>query len=202
MAAMAKADRLFEAIAGRDHATVRALLAEDASLALVRATKDRFFDGLHWLYAGDTPLHLASAALQPEMVAALLAAGSDVTAVNRRGATPLHYACDPRPRGEVWHPANQVRVIDALVAAGAPVSLSDKGGVTPLHRAVRARSPAAVRCLLSHGADVCARLKKGGSTPMNLALTGSGAGGTAGAQDEQQQIIEALQESATPPRTR
>lgn len=192
MASMVKNDRLFEAIAGGDHAMVRALLAEDASLALVRATKDRLFDELHWLYVGDTPLHLASAALEPEMVAALLAAGSDVAAVNRRGATPLHYACDPRPNGSVWHPAHQVRVIDMLVAAGAPVSLPDRGGATPLHRAVRARSSAAVRCLLAHGADVRARLKKGGSTPLDLAMTGSGAGGTAGAQEEQQQIIEAL----------
>lgn len=187
---------MFDAIGRGDVAAALAQLAADPTLASVRATKDRFFDGLHWLYVGDTPLHLAAAALLPRVVEALLAAGSDVAAVNRRGATALHYACDPRPHGAgVWDPARQVRVIDLLAGAGAPVSLPDAGGATPLHRAVRARGVAAVQCLLSHGADVNARLKKGGSTPMHLALTGSGAGGTAGTADEQQQIIAALRGS-------
>lgn len=183
---------LFDAIGRGDVETALALLTP--SMASVRASKDRLFDRIpHWLYAGDTPLHLASAALQPDVVSALLAAGSDAAAVNRRGATALHYACDPRPHsGGVWDPAGQVRIIDLLVNAGAPVSLPDRGGATPLHRAVRARSAAAVRCLLSHGADVRARLKKSGSTPLDVARTGSGASGTAGARDDQQQIIAAL----------
>lgn len=192
--------RLFEAIGSGDVETVQALLAESSSIALFRASKDRLFESIpHWLYAGDTPLHLASAALQPEVVSALLVMGGDPAAINRRGATPLHYACDPRPQIGVWDPARQVRIIDLLVRAGTPVSLPDRGGATPLHRAIRARSAAAVRCLLSHGADVNARSKERGSTPLHLAVTGSGASGTADTRDEQQQIIVALLESGANP---
>lgn len=186
---------LFEAIGSGDIDAALALLAQDSSLVAARAPEDRLFESIHWLYAGDTPLHLAAAALQPDVVSALLAAGADAAAINRRGATALHYACDPRPRLGVWDPQKQVRIIDLLVSAGAPVNLPDQGGATPLHRAVRARGAAAVRCLLSHGADVRARLKKSGSTPLDLAMTGSGASGTAGTADEQKQIIALLRQS-------
>jgi ankyrin repeat protein len=63
--------------------------------------------------------------------------------VNRRGATALHYACDPRPLSRTWDPVAQRRVIEPLVSVGATVGQPDHGGATPLHRAVRARSPAA-----------------------------------------------------------
>jgi hypothetical protein len=190
-----RADRLFEAIGRSDRALALALLTEDSSLASIRAPQDRLFEAIpHWLYAGDTPLHLASAALQPDIVRGLLERGADAAAVNRRKATPLHYACDPRPGLGVWDPADQVRIIDLLIAAGAPARCRDGGGATPLHRAVRARALSAVRCLLSHGADANAGLKKGGSTPLDLAVTGTGASGTAGTSEVQQQIILALVE--------
>jgi len=40
----------------------------------------------HQLYLGDTPLHLAAAALRPLVVAALIEAGADSNVENRRGA--------------------------------------------------------------------------------------------------------------------
>src|SRR5262249_52138648 len=99
-------DALFEAIASGDLETVQRLIAADPSTVSLRASSDVLFERIpHWLYVDDTPLHLAAAALQPEMVRAFLAAGAGVTAVNRRGATALHYACDPRPRIGVWDPA-------------------------------------------------------------------------------------------------
>lgn len=42
------------------------------------------------MYAGDTALHLAAAAHQPDLVRTLLQMGADVDAANRRGAQPLH----------------------------------------------------------------------------------------------------------------
>ena len=48
----------------------------------------------HYVYAGDTALHVAAAAHQPVVARALLDAGADVTATNRRAAQPLHYAMD------------------------------------------------------------------------------------------------------------
>lgn len=49
-----------------------------------------FADIAHYLYAGDTALHMAAAAFQPRIAALLIAHGADCHAKNRRGATPLH----------------------------------------------------------------------------------------------------------------
>jgi ankyrin repeat protein len=114
----------------------------------------------------------------------------DENAANRRGATPLHYACDPRSKsGGRWDPAAQADMISQLVASGADVDAVDRGGITPLHRAVRARSPAAVRELLNCGAHVDARSSRG-TTPLQLAQRATGASGTAGTAAEQRAIVD------------
>jgi hypothetical protein len=95
----------------------------------------------HMLYRSGTPLHLAAAGLRYDTARALLAAGAPVSTVNRRGATALHYACDPRPSSPTWDPAGQRRIIELLASHRAQVDRPDRGGVTALHRAVRARSP-------------------------------------------------------------
>src|ERR1041384_113227 len=141
---------------------IAALAASDAEAErLVRTTPEiaraiigdeRFVDEVaHQVYVGDTALHLAAAALRPLAVKALIDAGADANAGNRRGALALHYACDPRPKsGKTWDPSTQAAVIELLLEAGSNIEHTDKAGSTPLHRAVRARSPRAVRCLLEH----------------------------------------------------
>ncbi|MFI5952896.1 ankyrin repeat domain-containing protein [Cryptosporangium sp. NPDC051539] len=178
----------------------RAVLADDAAgiAVLADAVSDRVeHDFLvpevgHALYRGDTPLHLAAAGLRYEAARALLALGASADAVNRRGATSLHYACDPRPSSPVWHPDAQRRVVRVLVDAGAVVDRPDRGGVTALHRAVRARSPAAVAALLAAGADPRAATSAGGSTALHLAVAGSGASGTADTGGFRLEIVEML----------
>src|SRR5690349_4809635 len=86
-----------------------------AAAAAKRMEEDLLIPGVHWLYRGDTPLHLAAARRQYEAVRALLAAGAPVNAVNRRGAAALHYACDSRPLSPTWDPDAQRRVIELLV---------------------------------------------------------------------------------------
>ena len=175
-----------------------AVLANDPSRITPAAATQRMDEDLlvpelpHQLYRGDTPLHLAAAGLRYDAARALLAAGCPVDAVNRRGATALHYACDARPLAPTWDPAAQRRVIELLVSAGATVDQPDRGGVTPLHRAVRARSPAAVAALLSAGANPRAASRKEGSTPLHLAVAPTGASGTAGASDYQLEIVRLL----------
>jgi ankyrin repeat protein len=120
---------------------------------------------------------------------ALLAAGAPISAVNRRGATALHYACDPRPSSPAWDLGAQRRVIELLVCHGAEVDRPDRGGVTALHRAVRARSPAAVAALLSAGADPGTATRQAGSTALHLAVAPTGASGTAGAGELQLEIV-------------
>jgi ankyrin repeat protein len=193
--------RLLRAIAARDPAAA-GLLGRSPSLALeavtVGATRasptEWFFESIrHHVYAGDTALHVAAAAYDSAIAAALIDLGAQVAARNRRGAQPLHYAADGSPGSATWDPPAQARVVALLVGAGADPDAFDRDGVGPLHRAVRTRSTGAVRELLARGADP--RLRSGrGSTPRDLATrdTGRGGAGTPEARREQAAIIELL----------
>lgn len=191
---------IFDAVLKSDQEVAR-LLKTWPELSNSRMAEDHLVEIIpHWLYVDDTPLHLAAAALQFKAAKLLLDGGADVNAENRRGATPLHYVCDPRPMlGGTWQPQTQADLIELLVQRGARHQHVDRGGASPLHRAVRARSPAAVRQLLIAGARVDAQLKKNGSTPLHLAVQSTGAGGTAGAINEQVEIIGILLEHGADP---
>jgi ankyrin repeat protein len=200
---------LVRAIATGDAAAVPRMLAASPDLARVQAANgasrqnatDYYLDQIkHYLYAGDTALHIAAAAHRVELVRTLIAAGGDVRARNRRGAEPLHYAADGTPGLPVWKPSAQAATIALLIKAGADPNALDKSGVAPLHRAVRTRCAAAVRALLDGGADV--RLaNKNGSTPIQLATraTGRGGSGSAAAKEQQAEIIRVLQQCAESP---
>ena len=184
---------IFEAVLEKSRALSK-LLSKAPQQAQTRADEDHLVQSIpHWIYVGDTPLHLASAALRTDSARLLLESGADVNAQNRRGATALQYACDPRPKsGGIWNPEAQAALIDLLIQHGARVDHADKGGATALHRAVRARSTTAVRHLLKNGARVDVRLGKPGSMPLHLAVQSTGASGTAGAAEEQLEIIRLL----------
>lgn len=183
---------------------VTRLLREDPSLSLTRASQDFLIETIPpWVYVGDTALHSAAASLRTGVARALLRAGADPRARNRRGATALHYACDPRPEPPgTWDPAEQSSLIKLLVAEGAEINGVDRGGATPLHRAVRARSVAAVRQWLGLGARTDATLKKGRASPLHLAARSTGASGTAGALKEQIAIIGLLLRHGADPAAR
>ncbi len=183
--------------------TFDSLLAANPELATARVkagatraqAKDYFFEEIsHYVYAGDTALHLAAAAHSPDFVEVLVAAGSDVSTVNRRGAQPLHYAVDGGPNGPHWDPVAQADTIGHLLDAGADPNAGDKGGTTPLHRAIRNRSAAAVEVLLARGADAL-RPNGRGSTPWQLAnwTTGKGGSGSAAAKAQQAEILRLLE---------
>src|SRR3954452_16748908 len=175
-----------------------AIVADEAeAVRLVRATPDIAQAGVvdehlveevpHQLYVGDTALHLAAAALRSLAVGALIEAGADANAENRRGATALHYACDARPKaGKTWNPSRQRSVIELLLDARSDIEHKDKAGAAALHRAVRARSPEAVRCLLERGARVDATHGSQRTTPLHIGTRSTGASGTKGARAEQQ----------------
>jgi hypothetical protein len=160
-----------------------------------QAAKANFLNEVgHYIYAGDTALHIAAAAYREDMLAALIANGADVRARNRRGAEPLHYAADGGPGSPTWNPRAQAATIARLIAAGADPNAVDKGGVAPLHRAVRTRCAAAVAALLDGGAHAQAR-NASGSTPMLLATrnTGRGGSGSPEAKAQQAEILRLLQ---------
>jgi tankyrase len=85
----------------------------------------------------------------------------------------------------------RARIVKAL-KAGLDVSATDKNGVTALHHAVRFRSPAAVKALVEHGADVNQACRRSGSTPLHRAVMQTGAPGTAGKGEEAKEIIRVL----------
>jgi len=194
-------DELLAALVA-DEATGVQLVRATPEIAQARVADERLVEEIpHQLYVGDTALHLAAAALRPIAVAALIEAGADPNAENRRGATALHYACDARPKaGKTWDPSKQRSVIELLLGAGSDIERKDKAGATPLHRAVRARSPEAVRCLLERGARVDATHGRQRTTPLHLVTHSTGASGTKGARAEQQEIEALLLQYGADPR--
>ncbi len=151
-----------------------------------------FFESIsHYLYVGDTALHMAAAAFQKPIVELLIAHGADCLAKNRMGAQPLHYSADANRRDS----EGQAAVITYLVLMGADPNALDGSGVAPLHRAVRTRSEAAVRSLLDAGANP-RKPNKAGSTPLHLAVqtTGKGGSGSEEARSQQARIIKLLLE--------
>src|SRR5437667_1038448 len=191
-------NKILDAIVDDDRATVRALLKADSSLAIRHIPAARLYQSkiLHWLYKGDTALHLAAAGYRIEIVRSLLAAGADPNAAtNHRQSGPLHYAADGYINGPAWDAKRQVKTIRCLLDAGAEINAQDKNGATPLHRAVRTRCAAAVRYLLQAGADPTLK-NKPGSTPFHLAVQDTGHGGTGAekARAAQREIIQAFLE--------
>ena len=91
--------KLLRAIAAGDAAAVRLIDASPKlATAGVASGAECFLDAVrHQVYAGDTALHVAAAAHRRDVAQALIARGAAIGALNRRGATPLHYAADGSP---------------------------------------------------------------------------------------------------------
>lgn len=170
-----------------------ALATMPSAVGATRQQASAFFftDIAHYLYAGDTALHMAAAAWRRQVAELLIAHGADCRAPNRRGAEPLHYAADTNR----WDPTAQAELIEYLLSVGADPNAVDGSGVAALHRAVRTRSLAAVRALLDGGANPRQPNKKG-STPLHLAVqtTGRGGSGSRRAREQQAAIVSLLLE--------
>lgn len=194
---------LLDAIVEDDRARATAILSRDRGLAGRAVEKDVLFRQKlqHWVYVGDTPLHVAAAGYRVEIAKSLLAAGAEVAAAtNRRHSQPLHYASDGSPGSPAWNPERQVAMIQLLIESGADVHAQDQNGATPLHRAVRTRCVAAVKFLLEAGADATFR-NKPGSTPFHLAVQNTGRGGSGGdtAREAQLEIIRSFLDRGVSP---
>ncbi len=115
-------------VAGDDAAAWRAL-ATSPALATARVSKGatrqspeaNFFEEIkHYVYEGDTALHLAAAAYRKAVVRKLVAAGADPNAVDKAGVTPLHRAVRNRCAAAVG----------ALLEGGADPRRRNKSGST------------------------------------------------------------------------
>src|SRR5262245_973678 len=109
-----------------------ALAREAISVGATRGDPTNYFLKTigHYIYAGDTALHVAAAAYRHDIATQLIARGADVRARNRRGAEPLHYAADGSPVSAYWHPQNQAATIAYLIREGADPNAVNANGVT------------------------------------------------------------------------
>jgi ankyrin repeat protein len=193
---------LFRAMASGNDAEVRrrldaapALASRAIRIGASRENPSTYFLAAihHYVYAGDTALHVAAAAHRRDLAESLVSRGAYVRARNRRGAEPLHYAADGSPGARGWDRTAQREVIAYLVEAGADPDARDKSGVAALHRAVRTRSSDAVVALIEHGSNP-SLMNGSGSTPLHLAVqnTGKSNSGSEIAKEEQRRIIAVL----------
>src|SRR5438874_8003633 len=111
-------NNLLTAIVDDNRRAVKTLVKADGGLATRLIGKPKLYRSkiFHWIYAGDTALHLAAAGYRVEIVRQLLAAGADPNAAtNHRGSSPLHYAADGFITGRVWDAKRQVETIRVLL---------------------------------------------------------------------------------------
>ena len=142
--------RLVEAMAVRDTARVRALVAaEEADVNAARAD-------------GATALLWAAHWDDAEAVELLLRAGADVNAADDHGVTPLARATENA----------SASMVARLLAAGANPNAAQANGLTPLMTAARTGSLAVVQALLARGADVDAATASTRETALMWAVAG------------------------------
>src|SRR4051794_30466140 len=110
---------LFTAILDDDRPRLKALLKKHPHLPLRTIEEARLAPQIvHWIYVGDTALHIAAAGYGVEIARMLLAAGAAPNAAkNHRRSQPLHYASDGYLESPFWNAKRQVAMIRLLLKA-------------------------------------------------------------------------------------
>ncbi|HNR39916.1 MAG TPA: ankyrin repeat domain-containing protein [Acidobacteriota bacterium] len=145
--AAARSQEIFDAVRAGDAAAVRALLERSPEALTAR-------DG-----GGNTPLHIAAASGNVELILALIEKGAPLELQNARIKTPLHLAAMN----------DRTEAVTALLRKGAAIEARDDYQRTALILCARERGQAATgRVLIEAGADVNA-VDKFGSSALGLA---------------------------------
>lgn len=131
---------------------------------------------------GCTPLHVASYIGALASVKSLVAAGASLDALDEHGHSALHKACFngnervlqfllqsdgsslevvDKSRRSCLHIAallGKAKALTVLLEAGLQIGLRDANNCTPLHLATSANQVQTVQVLLSHKADISAKV--------------------------------------------
>ena len=200
--------------------TVQTLLAQgaDPNLPLFKGSRVNRF-GIQWALSngliGATPLLVAAAYLEVEIMQALVDGGADLNRALPNGTTPLLAAAginverQTRPSDQVRSsdtntghttlPREEDRIVKAvevLLAANADVNQRNKDGDTALHAAAGGALLPVILLLAAGGADLNLA-NEAGRTPLSM-TTGGGGGrrgrgrGRGGPSPEQQEAGELL----------
>jgi ankyrin repeat protein len=107
-------------------------------------------------YQHQSTLHDCNLGVLKEVVF-LVDSGADISAVNRFGSTPLHYAC-------IY---GNLEVVKFLIDNGADISAVDMYGDTPLHESCSYANLEIVKLLIDSGVDI-STTDNLGDTPLEL----------------------------------
>ena len=111
-------------------------------------------------YSGRSLVLTAAREGATESVQALLAMQLDPNTPNLEGWTPLAFACRGAPKKDK-HPASWLTMVESLLEAKADTTATTSKGFQPLHYACASNHPAALKALLTRGADPRRRHKDG-----------------------------------------
>ncbi len=151
----------------REHGALDAAAGRRMLIAIAENNQPRFYGALDESpnpnFAdknGNTPLIVAAAYGNAEILQILLDMKVDVNAVDRDGYSALFYAAQE----------GHLRVLEKLVGARAEVNLKSRFGFTPLHVAALRGQTKALERLIKSGADVNAVAAGGGTAAYWAAL--------------------------------
>ncbi|KAI9582331.1 NF-kappa-B inhibitor cactus-like [Glossina fuscipes] len=128
------------------------------------------------------PLHLAALTKRPNILRMLLLAGADPTVRDRRGNTALHLACrsgvvecvdsliKPFYKDEIEEASHQYEHRNFSIPLSQDLDLRNYNGESCVHVAAKLGFIDILHRLVSHGADINAREKKCGRTPLHIAI--------------------------------
>ena len=102
---------------------------------------------------GETALAIAAAAGRDDVVKVLIDRGADVNSQDLLGNTALHHTCDA-----LFSDSENLKCLELLLTHGADTNPQQARRQSPLALAVKKGWLGGVKCVISHGADINARI--------------------------------------------